>query len=276
MSSGVAGQGYLMPINTTSHGGFIKVEIQTPAGNWQDVTLDVLLQGIAGRNLNAGCAEPNPNAILRIQRLRYDGLLVQPGAGCGNGSTSAYDYWPNVLYDTREGAFRDNIATGQNSMYLSGVMHYVELDVNNLRRWLQGAIGLSGNNALNQNGYVVYFSDRRKNRNLGGLETGELGFEDFVNPTSGAGTPNGVLNSARRRSPTGPRCRRWSRRRSCGRIARSSSAARSRSSTAGWATSRCPVSRSRPRTRSTFRATSTPRPPVSWSPTRRPPSSPTR
>ena len=50
-------------------------------------------------------------------------------------------------------------------------MHYVELDVNNLRRWLGGQIGRlgapNGANAKNDNGYIVYFSDRRNNKNVG-------------------------------------------------------------------------------------------------------------
>ena len=195
MSSGVGGDGYRMPVDTTSIGGFIKVEIQTSTGNWQDVTLEILNLGIAGRNLNGGCVEPNPNAVLRLERLRFDGNLVQPGGtGCGDGSTSGYDYWPNVLYDTREGNFRDNISTGQSTMFLGGVMHYIELDVNNLSRWLQGAIGTNGSNALNQNGFIVYFSDRRLNQDTFGDETGEYGYEDFVNPASSAGTPNGTLD----------------------------------------------------------------------------------
>ena len=198
-SNGNAAQAYRFPLDDTSHGGFIKIEIQNGTGNWNDITAEILSLGIAGRNLTAGCAEPNANAVLRIQRLRYDGNLVQPGAGCGNGSTSGYDYWPLVMYDTREGNFRDNQGTGSppgtDTMFLAGVMHYVELDVNNLRRWLNGSIGTSGTSVLNQNGFVVYFSDRRLNSDIGGNETGEWGFEDFVNPASGNGTPNGVLDT---------------------------------------------------------------------------------
>jgi hypothetical protein len=107
-------------------------------------------------------------------------------------------YWPNVLYDTREGALRDNIPTGQTDVYLGGVMHYIELDINNLARWFTGSIGASGLNALNTTGYVVYFSDRRTNHNSlnGNVETGEYGFEDFVNPLNVNGTPNGILDTA--------------------------------------------------------------------------------
>ena len=45
------------------------------------------------------------------------------------------------------------------------------------------------------NGYTVYFSDRRGNRNAANAETGEFGFEDIVNPASAAGTPNGALDA---------------------------------------------------------------------------------
>ena len=189
-------EGYRFPADTTSLGGFIKIELQTTTGNWQDVTLEILNLGIAGRNLNGGCVEPNPNAILRVERLRDDGILMQPGGtGCGDGSTSAFDYWPNVLYDTREGNLRDNISTTEVNGLLPGVMHYVELDVNNLRRWLDGTIGISGPAVLDQNGFIVYFSDRRLNRDSFGNETGEYGFEDFVNPLDSNGDANGTLDT---------------------------------------------------------------------------------
>ena len=117
-------------------------------------------------------------------------------SGCIAASLNSYQYWPNVLYDTREGALRDNIPTAQTTAYLGGVMHYIELDVNNLSRWFRGEIGASGSNAMNVTGYVVYFSDRRTNRDAANLETGEYGSEDFVNPANGNGLPNGFLDTA--------------------------------------------------------------------------------
>ena len=61
-------------------------------------------------------AEPHPNAIIRLQRLRDDPADARPPrpaaavtTGCGNVvSTAATDYWPNVLYDPREGTLRDD------------------------------------------------------------------------------------------------------------------------------------------------------------------------
>jgi hypothetical protein len=77
-------------------------------------------------------------------------------------------------------------------------MHYIALDVANLSKWLRGDPpyeGGSGTRALGANGYSVYFSDRRNNRNDAGQETGEYGFEDVVNPESPAGAPNGAVDA---------------------------------------------------------------------------------
>jgi hypothetical protein len=103
---------------------------------------------------------------------------------------------PLVLYDRAKPA-RTNAA----SPVFGGLMHYIELDATNLACWFRGQIGrncpiaCTGNNALNVNGYTVYFSDRRGNKNAANAETGEYGFEDFVNPASGAGTPNNALDT---------------------------------------------------------------------------------
>lgn len=186
---------YLFPAGTPLLDGYLKIEMQTNAGAWQDVTLEILNLGIAGRNLsNGGCTtDPSSNAVLRFQRVKDAPATSAP---CGVGSTQATDYWPNVLYDTREGIYRDNLGTGSATIYLGGAMHYIELDMNNLNRWFTGAIGTSGTSALNTTGYVVYFSDRRNNSDASGNETGEYGFEDVVNFTGGTGAPNGNLDAA--------------------------------------------------------------------------------
>jgi hypothetical protein len=209
--------------------GFIKIEMQRQSGVWEDVTDDILTQGIAGRNLadpnsiasyaarwntsSNTCLEPNPNAIIRLERVRdvpLGATLLTTAAGiassCGytvvagviTGVTqNAVDYWPNSLYDPREGHTRDGLAG--TDLVLGGIMEYVELDANNLRRWLAGQIGARGTNAKNDNGFVVYFSDRRNNRNGTAAapiaETGEYGYEDVINPATAAGPPNGVLDT---------------------------------------------------------------------------------
>ena len=174
-------------------GGFLKIEMQNAAGVWTDVTLEILNLGIAGRQLSnpaggsANCNDPSPDAIIRLQRLRDN------DPACLNGAILGGEYWPNVLYDAREGLLRDGAAAGSPANF-GGIMHYIELDARNLTRWLNGQIGASGSNALNVNGFAVYFSDRRGNRNALGQETGEYGFEDFVNTANG-GVPNGVLDT---------------------------------------------------------------------------------
>ncbi len=211
-------------------GGWIKIEIQRADGTWTDVTNEILGLGIAGRNLarktgstlannwntaaagaSETCPEPHPNAIIRLQRVRDVPLAststYNEGQRCGvvlssgtvtSVSASSNDYWPNTLYDTREGQFRDDLSGS--TIYLGGIMHYIELDVNNLRRWLAGdsamtaAGAANGPNAKNDNGYIVYFSDRRLNNDGAGRETGEYGFEDVTNPTTTGGSPNGIPN----------------------------------------------------------------------------------
>jgi hypothetical protein len=204
-------------------GGFIKIEMQRANGTWLDVTPDLLGLGIAGRNLAdisnntslanrlndapaaTQCRDPNPDAVIRLQRVRdvpagahlEDDTNARIALSCGytvdganavTGVTqNATDYWPNVLYDTREGQVRDGL--NGDDLALGGVIHYVELDMNNLRRYILGQIGTLGNQARNDNGFIVYFSDRRNNNDYAGLETGEYGYEDTVNLGNAAGTP---------------------------------------------------------------------------------------
>lgn len=189
----------LSQANTGVVGGFLKIERQDPNHGWTDVTMEILNYGIGAPNLGGTiCADPTPNAIIRIQRLRDNVSSGANGGGCNYaGSTSSYDYWPNVLFDPREALFRD-VSPGATNLLLGGVIHYLTIDVANLSRWFNGAApygGGTGANSLTDNGgFSVYFSDRRNNRNLVGQETGQYGFEDIVNPASDTGAPDGSLN----------------------------------------------------------------------------------
>jgi hypothetical protein len=252
----VGSNGYWVPKGRPTITGFLKVEIQIgyfpPCGRWQDVTQEILNLGFAGRNLNstvnlsvaanrypnvpplpgpqveilpAGCADPSPNAVIRLERIRDNPSNASAVGICGINTTvnppvpttTASDYWPNVLFDTRQGTIRDACPNGSNpcnfsQVMASGVTHYVELDVKNLSRWLTGQIGARGPGAYDPlnapYNYVVYFSDRRGNYvptggitaswplvSPSGNETGEYGFSDFLNPGSPAtGCPNGLLD----------------------------------------------------------------------------------
>jgi hypothetical protein len=83
-------------------------------------------------------------------------------------------------------------------------MNAVEIDVGNLAKWLAGTIPGSGTSVdyLAQNGYILYFSDRRgmllnPNPPLGGAasKSGDAGLEDVINRASGAGVPDGTLET---------------------------------------------------------------------------------
>ncbi|MFY9527958.1 MAG: PilX N-terminal domain-containing pilus assembly protein [Candidatus Acidiferrales bacterium] len=205
--------------------GCIKIEYQNAAGGWVDVTQNILNYGFTGKNLNpfataaalpplgkvgalpapgvqipvSGCVNPSPTAIIRLARLRDNPSTVYApnpfGNGCGTatGATSQ-DFWPNVLFDPREGVFREAAIPG-NLLTANGVMSYVELDATNLANWfLNDAVGKLANNVT---GYTVYFSDRRGENvdPVTGTKTGSYGFNDIVNPGDVAnGCPSGALD----------------------------------------------------------------------------------
>ncbi len=179
------------PSGTPLLGGYIKIERKNGAGVWTDVTLEILNLGIGSEQLSpTACGDPSPNAIVRLERPRS----TLNGCATNSNKTNGNQWSPNVLYDAREGAMRDTLSNTA-PMNFGGVMHYVEIDAHNLSRWFQGVIGTTGTQSDNANGFTVYFSDRRGNRNTVNQETGEYGFEDVVNPASGTGTPNGVLDT---------------------------------------------------------------------------------
>ncbi len=239
------GYGYRVPAGTPIADGYLKIERQDRDGAWTDVTVEILNRGFTGRNLaNAAtwntegttCAasandDPtyvtatatNANPIIRLQRVRDRPSTYSAGTNgacghtnnagnAGTWSTAPTDYIPLTLYDAREGARRDDPTGAGGLPLLGGVMHYVELDVNNLRLWLA-----THPDTQDLTGYVVYFSDRRGNKNLGSdgvagsrtggtgvlyqtdafgddQETGELGFEDIINPANAQSVSNGVLD----------------------------------------------------------------------------------
>lgn len=193
-SSGVIDDGYRVGAGTPLIDGFLKVEYRNAVGDWIDVTAEVLDLGFTQRNELGGCADPSPDAIVRFQRVKTAPSTgaAAPAACAG---ALATDYWPLTLYDTREGKPRDNEAVTSANVYLSGVIHYTEFDVNNFRRWLSGTIGTSGGLVSNEDGFTVYFSDRRTNLDAADEETGEYGWEDIVNPLDANGAANNALDA---------------------------------------------------------------------------------
>ena len=184
--------------------GWLRVEIQKADGTWLPVTAEWLSLGfgrgtsIPNTAIGAGNTA-HPKAILIFQqlavRLNGNGSSVLSAWG----ANSQYNWYPINFYDPREGEVRD---TSQAGCTPNGVMNAVELDVWNLRQWLNGTFG--GNGALTdnakENGYVLYFSDRRgmlPDANVvPPTKTGESGLEDVINSADPTGTPNGLLETA--------------------------------------------------------------------------------
>jgi Tfp pilus assembly protein PilX len=202
--------------------------------------------GVAGA---VPCPDGHPLAIIRLQRMRDNpasGFAGADGGGIGCGTTTVGstttiiathgdDFWPNVLFDTREGLMNNNDPTGTltsatggannsvsfaNMVALGGVMQYVELDVKNLAKYLAGTLGAPDSGQLSHDGtnapnnYVVYISDRRGNTYSGPnyallpafpgnwpelspsqRETGEYGYNDVVNPADANGCPNKTVDT---------------------------------------------------------------------------------
>jgi hypothetical protein len=233
--------GYWQPSPTPIITGYIKIDAQTaygnPCGTYKDVTQEILSLGYAGRNLNptslappqlpglpggqiapSTCLDPHPNAVIRLERVRDNPSNYAGAAGpCGVTATSAppnpSDYWPNTLFDTREGYNRQPTPALNNQVTLGGIMNYIELDVKNLAKWFSGTIGTSGPSTKDPvvapNNFVVYVSDRRGNYlptgtvlgswpplSPSGHETGEYGFYDIVNSSDPKGCPDNALEPA--------------------------------------------------------------------------------
>jgi Tfp pilus assembly protein PilX len=193
------------------------------------------------------CEDVHPNAIIRLERVRDNpstyattstntkcGVLNStttpsttnqkaPGAYVAGTTEAGYpaDYWPNMLFDPREGNSRDVVPAGSlgsinysSMVTMGGVMQYIEIDAKNLANYLAGAgvyAAASGHLSYDSvnapNDYTVYISDRRGNYTAGALtnawpplspsghETGEYGWDDLVNPASPYACPNGTQDT---------------------------------------------------------------------------------
>ena len=137
------------------------------------------------------------------------GLTPAPPTATTPQSITMYNWYPINFYDAREGEPRDidwsGTIAGDNSCTTNGVMNAVEIDVGNLQNWLNGTTTGSGQNVNSsaQNGYILYFSDRRgmlPNPNLtsshpANTKSGDSGLEDTINSASIVGTPNNTLET---------------------------------------------------------------------------------
>jgi len=210
--------------------GWLLVEAKwTSDGRWHGITPEWLGLGFGrgvavptgpGKNnlTLAGSVTPDTdmaNAILYLQvqadrtgNGTFDGsdaLTFKPVGSSSNittpgtpyGANSQYNWYPINFYDAREGEVNDSNRTGTfpysgtPTCTANGVMNAVELDIGNLKAWLNSNAGTGKNvDYATQNGYVLYFSDRRGMQydpvhSPAGL-LGAYGFEDTVNYSTGA------------------------------------------------------------------------------------------
>jgi hypothetical protein len=174
-----------------------------PASNAMGVTASNYLQDHA-------------NAILYFQQSadrNGNNAITGPGAGTDNpitnnyyGPGSQYNWYPINLYDAREGENNDAAGTfAPGTGTPNGIINTVELDIGNLRNWLLGNTGVTGNKVdfVTYNGYVLYFSDRRGMQFATGAQGanyktqwGEYGYEDTVNYSNAGANfnPDGKLD----------------------------------------------------------------------------------
>jgi Tfp pilus assembly protein PilX len=222
-------------------GGWLRVEAKWASDEvWHPVTTEWLQLGFsrgvsvptqpgfgctvtpANNLVQNGCNAlvDNKNAILYFQVTKDSKLAGAPSVAMDYPLTGVYydtsastlkaqyNWYPINLYDAREGEVYDVVPTGGGATSTgtsNGVMNAVELDVGNLKNWLLGNTGTTGQNVdfSTQQGYILYFSDRRGMQfaNVCGTLTctsqyGEYGFEDTVNIANigGKEAPDGKLD----------------------------------------------------------------------------------
>jgi hypothetical protein len=172
--------------------GFLRVEYLNTAGAWVPVTSEWLAQGFSrgydGSTVGGTVNTVSPNAIIVFQK--------NPDLA------STTTWFPLNMYDAREGFPRDQTALADPVCYVNGIMNNLELNVGNLKRWVTGAIAGSGTQVDHspQNGYLVYFADRRGQANIA-PKVGMYGFEDVVNSGSSDGMPDNALEASVTPSP---------------------------------------------------------------------------
>jgi Tfp pilus assembly protein PilX len=174
------------------------------------------------------CYNPISPAILILQQLRQEETAVTNGyeADTTDSTHTAFNWIPINFYDSREGEPREDGSNARttntephtgsaNAVYTPcspvGVMNAVELDVGNLWLWLQKAAPYAGGsgglvsqtnmNGVNNNGWILYFSDHRGMRGdphapyntFYNNMAGSSGLEDTINSSSSTGAPDNSL-----------------------------------------------------------------------------------
>jgi len=151
--------------------------------------------------------------------------VASPPSSATPQSLTQYNWYPINFYDAREGEVRDQswVTSGSQPTHstdttctTNGLMNAVEIDVGNLKRWLTGGTGgIPGSgtsvNSTAQNGYILYFSDRRgmlvnphlTSTHPANTKSGDSGLEDVINASGTGDTSTGTPDGALEPTPTG-------------------------------------------------------------------------
>lgn len=140
---------------------------------------------------------------------------VVPGPGSGTGTEYRVVPFPIKMFDTREGLYNDAINIGTTypggNVPLAGVMSMVDIDVTNLKSFLDGNYnlmmpqtgtpfatantrGLKNTDVPEANGWVLYVSDRRGDGDF----DGEYDMEDIYGNNDGTLQPGEDINQNNR------------------------------------------------------------------------------
>ncbi|MCX6614928.1 MAG: hypothetical protein NTZ98_02380, partial [Acidobacteria bacterium] len=167
-------------------GRYLQVDRRNADGTYSDVTAEWL---------NLGITRENADAILKFQKFRdLDGDGTVEASTLAMANSNPDKFYPLNLYDPRE-EWRDvafSTDGADTTCAVGGIMNLVELDVGNLRRWLTGVIPSTGSTGTQTeysslNGYLLYFSDRRGQRDASGNATGSYRYEDLIDPANANG-----------------------------------------------------------------------------------------
>jgi Tfp pilus assembly protein PilX len=215
--------------------GWLRVEYLGTDGSWHGVTREWLKFGFTKdpaivRTAPAADTVGNKDAILILQQIAdRDGDAAITNKTISSSTTSgsttnitkytestavtgtATNFYPINLYDAREGFPRDASSLSGSQGYANGIMSAAELDIGNLSKWIAATGDFAGSSGTSvdktpQNGYLVYFSDRRgmepdpnatdgNGNALPNVTNGESGLEDVINSSSASGTPDSALEA---------------------------------------------------------------------------------
>ncbi len=170
----------------------------------------------AGWNIVTSLNTPATQALTATREFSAHGVAASVKIGTAVGSTTTANVnlvpFPIEMFDPREGISNEDVDTtaaySTDNVPLNGVMSLVDIDINNLRRFLKGDFdgrfpaagtpfavangrGLRSTDVPVNNGWVVHLSDRRGDWTF----DGEYDMEDVFGPSDGVLQLNEDTNS---------------------------------------------------------------------------------